>query len=200
MRKTLPDDMAIPGIGRTELGQRVREIRHQRGMTLKELDQLAGLSATHLSEIERGKTSPTIGTLTRIAEALGSDVSYFVEPEALPDVLLTRASHRLGHDFGPAQMRVRASGIPGGRLQAVSIRLDGHGKPLILQRGDGSLTAYVLSGSIRLETSAGTQALEAGDSIHVNLTEPVQMVSTGGPAEIFAVTTEALVPINAVEP
>jgi transcriptional regulator with XRE-family HTH domain len=181
-----------PGIGRKELGQRVRDVRHQRGMTLRELDRLAGLSATHISEIERGKTSPTIGALIRIAAALGCEVAYFVEPEALPEVSITRAVDRLSRDFGPARMQVQTSGIPGGRLQAVSIRLDGDRKPLVFDRGEGSLGALVLWGSIRLETGAGTQDLEAGDSIHVPLDQPVQIASIGGTAEIFAVTTAPL--------
>ena len=49
----------------TELGRRVRALRLQRGMTLKQVESLCGLSATHLSEVERGRTSPTLGALTR---------------------------------------------------------------------------------------------------------------------------------------
>jgi len=44
-----------------EVGQRVRLARFRRDMTLKEVANRSGMSATHISEIERGKTSPTIG-------------------------------------------------------------------------------------------------------------------------------------------
>ncbi|TPW03856.1 MAG: Cro/CI family transcriptional regulator, partial [bacterium] len=94
MKKRPVDDGMNNHIDRVELGQRLRDARRQSGLTLKDLDQAAGLSATHISEIERGKTSPTIGVLIRIAGALGKDASYFVEPEALPDVSIIRAGDR----------------------------------------------------------------------------------------------------------
>ena len=44
-----------------ELGRRVKQLRLQKGMTLKEIESKVGVSATHVSEVERGKTSPTVG-------------------------------------------------------------------------------------------------------------------------------------------
>ena len=41
-----------------ELGRRIRKCRLDSRMTLKAVEQASGLSATHLSEIERGRTSP----------------------------------------------------------------------------------------------------------------------------------------------
>ena len=64
-----------------ELGRRIRKCRLDSRMTLKAVEQASGLSATHLSEIERGRTSPTIGALVRIARALNRDASYFIERE-----------------------------------------------------------------------------------------------------------------------
>ena len=69
-----------------ELGRRIRKLRLERRMTLKQVEQASDLSATHLSEIERGRTSPTIGALVRIARALQKDASYFIEVEERPDV------------------------------------------------------------------------------------------------------------------
>lgn len=190
------DGRANPGIGRQELGRRVREVRQQRRMTLKDTELRAGLSATHISEVERGKTSPTIGALIRIAGALSCDVSYFVELEALPEVSITRAGDRSSREMGPARIQVQTSGIPGGRLQAVSIQLDGDRKPLVIHPGAGSFTGFVRLGSIRFETGADVQLLESGDSFHVHLDKPVQLTSAGGPAEIFVVTTAPFPPVD----
>ena len=55
----------------TELGRRIKMLRIAAGLTLKDLEERGGISATHVSEIERGKASPTIGALARIAHALG---------------------------------------------------------------------------------------------------------------------------------
>ena len=44
-----------------EMGRRIKMLRIARGMTLKDLEERGGISATHVSEIERGKASPTVG-------------------------------------------------------------------------------------------------------------------------------------------
>ena len=72
-----------------ELGRRIRKLRLERRMTLKQVEHSCGLSATHLSEIERGRTSPTIGALVRIARALEKDASFFIESEEREEI----ASH-----------------------------------------------------------------------------------------------------------
>jgi len=58
-----------------ELGSRIRELRGQRDMTLKELSATAKVSVSHLSEIERSRTQPTADKLARIAASLGVSVT-----------------------------------------------------------------------------------------------------------------------------
>ena len=52
-----------------EVGRRIKQYRQKYNLTLKEIEARVNVSATHVSEIERGKTSPTIGALSRIAQA-----------------------------------------------------------------------------------------------------------------------------------
>ncbi|MGH2788765.1 MAG: cupin domain-containing protein [Actinomycetota bacterium] len=53
------------------LGTRIRGLRAQRNLTLQQLAGKTGLSSSMLSLVERGKTSPSIGTLVAICSALG---------------------------------------------------------------------------------------------------------------------------------
>ncbi len=50
-----------------KLGERLRELRQQRGLTLLQLSQQTALSVSYLSDLERGRTNPSIDTLERIA-------------------------------------------------------------------------------------------------------------------------------------
>lgn len=52
------------------LGQRIRELRHERGMSQEELGFKSGISAAHLGQIERALKNPTVDTLGKIAAAL----------------------------------------------------------------------------------------------------------------------------------
>jgi transcriptional regulator with XRE-family HTH domain len=54
------------------LGEQLRRHRLGQGLTLKEVGARSGLSVTHVSEVERGRSTPTIGTLAKIADALGA--------------------------------------------------------------------------------------------------------------------------------
>lgn len=52
------------------VSRRILELRHQRSMTQTELADLVGTGKPHISELEHGKTSPGIGLLAKLAEAL----------------------------------------------------------------------------------------------------------------------------------
>src|SRR5882762_9207727 len=77
-----------------ELGRRIKLLRIARGLTLKDLEERGGISATHVSEIERGKASPTVGALGRIARALDLRPATLVAPRMLPEVTVLRAAER----------------------------------------------------------------------------------------------------------
>lgn len=60
---------------------RLRELREGRGISMRSLAAKSGLSANALSMIERGKTSPSVSTLYKLADALGVSITTFFELE-----------------------------------------------------------------------------------------------------------------------
>ncbi len=76
------------------VGGRLRRLRLAKAMTLMDLQSAAGVSTAHISEIERGHTSPTIFTLERIATALGIDVAELLSPERDEPVAVVRGADR----------------------------------------------------------------------------------------------------------
>lgn len=59
------------------IGQKIRELRLQNKLTLKELGQITGLSVGYLSQLERGLTDIATDLLGVVAQALGVDRSHF---------------------------------------------------------------------------------------------------------------------------
>ena len=113
-------------LDKAELGRRVKLERLAKGMTLKQVADASGMSPTHISEIERGRTSPTVGALLRIARALGKSATYFVEEEELPCVSVVRRHERAHHvitegDTSVAGIDFLTTGIPAGRLRVVEL-------------------------------------------------------------------------------
>lgn len=59
------------------IGETVKELRVQRGLTQEELAEKCETSAVYISEIERGIKNPTAVTLMVITAALGINLSEF---------------------------------------------------------------------------------------------------------------------------
>ncbi len=56
------------------LGARLRDLRHDRDLTLVEAAERAGISPQYLSEIERGRKDPSSEIVAAVAGALASSV------------------------------------------------------------------------------------------------------------------------------
>lgn len=59
------------------VGERLRELREARNISMRTLASRSGLSANALSMIERGKASPSVSTLYKLADALGVSITAF---------------------------------------------------------------------------------------------------------------------------
>jgi transcriptional regulator with XRE-family HTH domain len=180
-------------ISKAELGRRIREARIQKGMTLKQLDQSSGFSATHISEIERGKTSPTIGALIRIANALGKEPSYFIEEELLPEIAMVARDRRDPIPLAGVEAEYLTPGIPGGRLHASIIRLKPGDPALALPPTEGEEGGFVARGTVDYTVEGRVYSLSEGDAIHHATEEQREIVATGSePAELIIVSTTRL--------
>lgn len=75
-----------------DVGMRLRQLREERGHSIRELARQSGLSANALSLIERGKTSPSVSTLYKISEALGEPITAFFETPGEKERIVFRKS------------------------------------------------------------------------------------------------------------
>ena len=157
---------ALPGEG-VSVGQRLRQIRTGRGLSLRELARSSSLNINTLSSIENERTSPSVSTLQQVAHCLQVPMSDFFQP-ALQDreVVYQQHAHRPRITFEHGLLQDLAAGMP--RLGA---------EPLILtlnKRSDsgqipivhtGREFVYCLEGSVRYEVDGREYLLEPGDSL-----------------------------------
>ncbi len=76
------------------LHEQVRILRKERGMSLRQLAEAAGVSAGLLSQIERGNTDPSLSTIRKLATVFGADLSTLFAEEAPPAVHVSRPNKR----------------------------------------------------------------------------------------------------------
>lgn len=60
------------------VGERIKQLRKEKNLTLRELAEKADISISFLSDIENGRSNPSLERLKAIAEALDTTVSYLL--------------------------------------------------------------------------------------------------------------------------
>lgn len=76
-----------------DVGHQLRELRTERGLSMRALARLSGLSTNALSMIERGKTSPSVSTLYKLSEALEVPITAFFRTEPPRQAIVFRKSY-----------------------------------------------------------------------------------------------------------
>jgi transcriptional regulator with XRE-family HTH domain len=165
-----------------DVGERLRAIRHLRRATLRTVAQRAGLSESFLSQIERGKASASIASLTRIAAALGVSVADLFEPHASrahPRVL--RREGRPVLAFGNLGRKHLLTPRPLEHLEVFIGELDlgGSTGDEPYTHGDSEELFVVLSGCVHLQLDERIYELERGDSIDYRSSTPHRVMNAG---------------------
>lgn len=63
------------------IGNKLKDIRNKRNLSLDEVTKLTGVSKAMLGQIERGRSNPTVSTLWKIATGLKVSFSFFIDED-----------------------------------------------------------------------------------------------------------------------
>jgi transcriptional regulator with XRE-family HTH domain len=165
-----------------EIGARIKQHRLSKGLTLKDIEVRARVSATHVSEIERGMTSPTVGALAKIAEAMGTDVAYFVEKQNVSKVSVINKAKRKRMQFKDwgATYHSLAKDVPNPKISFLEVELEpGIKRPEETSKHDGEEFAMVTKGVMEIIIGDQKYILKEGDSIHYKAAKPHAMRNIG---------------------
>ncbi len=149
------------------IGNRLKQLRIQKGYSLRWLAELSGLNINTLSMIENDKTSPSVATLQKLASALEIQVVDFFMPVNDKDqVVLTRAEQRSSSLLGQTRMQSLTSGFvkDGVRAFVITIPNQEEASPHAVDHS-GFEFVYCLSGKLIYHIQDETYNLEAGDSL-----------------------------------
>ena len=81
-----------------EIGEKIKELRIERGLTQEELADRAELSKGFISQVERDLTSPSIATLEDIVISLGTDLTSFFSEKERPQVVFSEEDYFVKED------------------------------------------------------------------------------------------------------
>ena len=150
-----------------DVGQRLRLLREERGISMRALARRSGLSANALSMIERGLTSPSVSTLNKLAAALEVPITAFFRQEPTREqIVFRKAAERSRVPF----MRGLMEGLGGeafaGRVEAFLLTLESGGSsgPHGMIH-TGHELVFCLRGVLEYEVGDQRFVLEPGDSL-----------------------------------
>ncbi|NPV76068.1 MAG: helix-turn-helix transcriptional regulator [Anaerolineae bacterium] len=196
----------------TNVGVRIKERRKQVEMTLDELAEKTGLTASFISQVERGKANISLNSLHTVAKALGVPVFYFVAEGDLPEESHTFGRQELsttnssrGDKFNPVVIPAQRSklvlpntGIQiellvpsiGRKLLSFKARLEPgkfHVANRLLESTEEIL--YVISGKLTLEFTDGTYTLSPDESIYFEGEKLLRMISASEDEDTVWIST-----------
>ena len=149
------------------IGERLRELREARNISMRALATRSGLSANALSMIERGKASPSVSTLYKLADALGVSItSFFGSDTQRQQVVFLKADERTRVSF----TRGVFEGLGGerfvGRVEPFLLTLESNANsgPLSMTH-TGHEFVFCLRGELEYQVERQVYQLSSGDSL-----------------------------------
>lgn len=164
-----------------KVGDKIKELRLRRGMSLSEVAEKSGFSSAFLSQIENHMISPPLGILVKLAMALEVPLGYFFQEESEVSFVIVRK------DEGKAVSRVASKeGVRYGySYESLGYAKKGrHMEPFLVTlepatkkekhtySHEGEEFIYVLEGEMEVTLHDHTDILRPGDSLYFDSTIP----------------------------
>jgi len=176
------------------LGQRIREAREMRELTLEDLSSRTGISVDTLERFESGHTTPPLGALIRVGRALEMQMGAFISTGVDRPISVVRAESRPKI----ARRTQKAAEQYGYVYESLAPeKINRLMEPFLvtmtptafdeLSCHDGQEFLFVLEGEISVRVEEEVEVLRAGDSVYYDSSKP-HLVKCHGkePAKILA--------------
>jgi len=186
-----------PPKGIEDVGQRIRKIREEKGLSLEELSRLTGFDVDFLARLEKNEAQPQLGTVIKLSKALDSAFGRLVSGVGDKLYSITRKNERRTvsrstSSTGQKQVYTYKSLAPevkGRHMEALIVQLEvDPDKEISIH--DGEEFIFVLDGIVALEIGDDKFELEPGDSVYYLSTTPHHIAAKKDKATILAVLYE----------
>jgi transcriptional regulator with XRE-family HTH domain len=183
------------------MGDRLRQARTARGLSLRRLAEVLGVSPSLISQVETGRAKPSVNTLYALANELGISLDTLLfmdtQPSAptaaaeppvdlaespLPRDPVQRAGSRMGIRLGSGVVweRLTTESLRNVDFLYVTYEVGGASSPAdAFQRHNGQEWGYILSGSLMVRIGFDEYLLGPGDAITFNSTTPHRLFNAG---------------------
>lgn len=178
------------------VGERVREVREKKGLSLLDISRRTDIDVNVLSDIESGTFSPPLGIISKLAKSLEMKIGYFISGEEKKAFTIVRKKDR--------KIVSRYDSTRGAKFgyeyeSLAPHKRDRHMEPFLMTLApsetedersthEGQEFIFILEGKMEVRLEDETYILEEGDAIYYDSTVPHLAKCYGRePARILAV-------------
>ena len=155
------------------VGQQIRNLRMQRGLSLRALAELCGLSANAISLIERNENSPNVSSLHQIATALNVPITDFFYQDKEPTTLYVKRNQGVRYRNNGVELESLGIGLPNQQLEPFRLTIEpGSGSSHEPISHPGHEFVYCLEGEIDYYVDEQNYHLDVGDSLLLEAFNP----------------------------
>ncbi len=172
-----------------DLGEKIKQMRNQKGLTQKELADRCELTKGYISQLENNLNSPSIATLTDILAALGSNLAEFFREEAEEKIVYSKNEFIEKNENGVLWSWL----IPNAQKNML--------EPVLVELEEGATTAgdiphegeefgYVLEGKIAVTLGNTHHLCKKGEAFYYPAEKPHSIINKGkGKARFLWIST-----------
>nr|WP_148137760.1 XRE family transcriptional regulator [Candidatus Formimonas warabiya] len=179
-----------------EVGQKIKELRLAKELTLKDLSEKADLSIGFLSQVERGMASIAVTSLEKIAQVLDVDLAFFFTLPQKHETNIMRSYEQEVFSVEESRFYYRlASDVEGKVLEPMLINLlpNQSREEISPYSHKGEEFVYVLEGVLTVFMGEEEYRLNPGDSIHMFSSVPHEWANfTNKLVKVLCVSTPVI--------
>lgn len=162
-----------------EIYMRIKEIRKQKGMTLKDLSEKTNLSISFLSQMERGKSAITMVSLKKIADVMGLPMKeLFSEPDVKEEFVGNSRAHLLlGMQRNYEEFSVLSGRFESRKLDSFRLKMAPLFADMEETAHEGEEIYLILKGRATVVVDGVEYTAGEGETIHFPSTRPHKIVN-----------------------
>ena len=177
-----------------EIGKKIRQLRQELSLSLRDLARYSGTSASTIHKIESNAMVPSVAVLIKVAQALKKNVSYFIgEENGAPSVVYVKPKQRQILFVGNSKLTAEniASAVSDSKLEVTLLHIKKGGTSGEIPITHlGEEVKFCLKGKIQYTVEGHEFILSPGDCLHFKSGLPHSWKNLGkGDVEILSVCT-----------
>lgn len=172
-----------------DLGEKIKSMRHQKGLTQEELANRCELTKGYISQLENNLNSPSIATLTDILSALGSSLSEFFRDEKDEKVVFAKEEF-IENDNDGIISRWLIPNAQKNMMEPMMIELAVNTSTAEDFPHEGEEFGFVLEGRIDVKLGGKTYLCKKGEAFYYTASKPHYIANRGnGTAKFLWIST-----------